>query len=111
VTQFPPPPQAPPPPPHYNQPPVSDYPVQVNFVRPQRQSRLLALFSIPYFLIRVIALIPHFIALYFVSIVGVLAVWFGFWAVLFTAATPRACTTSAPGSCVGRPGSPPTRSA
>lgn len=96
---FPPPPgnfPPPPPPPMesggYGPPagyaPQSDYPVQVSFYQPMHSSRLLAGFSIPFFLIRYILLIPAFFCLYFVGIVAAFAAWFACWAVLFTGHYP-----------------------
>lgn len=72
----------------YTEPP-SDYPVQVSFLRPDTSSRLLALGSIPWFLLRALLLIPHMIVLYFVLIAWIFAAWFGAWAVLFTGSYPR----------------------
>lgn len=91
---FPPPPPPPPmesggygPPAGYA-PPGSDYPIQVSFYQPMRSSRLLAGFSIPFFFIRYVLLIPAVICLYFVGIVAAFAAWFGCWAVLFTGHYP-----------------------
>jgi hypothetical protein len=70
--------------------------VQLSIERAEHQSRLLALFSLPYFLIRIIALIPVFIVLYIVGIVAVFAAWFGIWGIVFTGHNPaglhRFCT-------------------
>jgi hypothetical protein len=62
----------------------SDYPVDVTFEYPPEQSRILALFSLPFFLARGILLIPAFICLYALGIAAYFVAWFGFWAVLFT---------------------------
>lgn len=72
----------------YSEPP-SDYPIQVDFLRPETSNRLLALGSIPWFLIRGILLIPHFIVLWFVMIAFAVVTWIAMWAVLFTGSYPR----------------------
>lgn len=63
---------------------TNTYPVQVTIAYPAHQSRLLALFSLPYFLIRVVMLIPQLILLSFVQIAGLIVAWLNIWAVLFT---------------------------
>ncbi len=60
------------------------YPAQVSIDYPAHQSRLLALFSIPFFLVRVLLIIPHIIVLYILQVAALLAVWINFWVVLFT---------------------------
>lgn len=91
---YPPPPSAPPPPGGYPPPPPayfvppSNYPIQVDVPLPEQQSRVLALFSIPFFLVRYIALIPVFFCLYFVGIGAFVVAWLTFWAVLFTGRNP-----------------------
>lgn len=67
-----------------NKQPDDKYPVQFSVDYPDKQSRMLALFSIPFFFIRCLLLIPQFIVIYFISLVAMLAVWFNFLAVLFT---------------------------
>lgn len=62
----------------------SDYPIQLSIDYPVHQSRLLALLSLPFFLLRLILLIPHFIVLYIVQIAALLAAWLNIWVVLFT---------------------------
>lgn len=69
-------------------PASSNYPVQVTVQRPEHSSRLLALFSIPYFLLRFLLLIPSLICLYVLGICAGVVAWIGFWAVLFTGSYP-----------------------
>jgi hypothetical protein len=85
----------PPPPPsgpqygnQYPPPGGSGHPVQLTIAHPQSPSRALAGFSIPFFLVRIVAAIPVIICLYFVIIVAEFAAWFGQWAVLFTGKYP-----------------------
>lgn len=60
------------------------YPLQLNVEFPEKQSRVLAFFSLPYFLIRFILLIPQFIAIYVIMIIALFAAWFNQFAILFT---------------------------
>ena len=60
------------------------YPIKVGVVYPSKQSRALALFSIPFFFLRTLLLIPHFIVIYILSIVSFVAAWLNFFVVLFT---------------------------
>src|SRR5436190_19428073 len=60
------------------------YPIKLGVLYPKTQSRGLALFSIPFFFLRVVLLIPHFIVIYILSIVAFVAAWLNFWVVLFT---------------------------
>jgi len=91
-----PPPAPPPPPGSYGSPggygnfppPQSDHPVQVSIVYPPRSNRLLAGLSIPYFLARIIMLIPALICLYVIGIIAAFAAWFACFAVLFTGRYP-----------------------
>ena len=62
----------------------SGYPVKVGVVYPAGQNRWLALFSIPFFFLRGLLLIPHLIILYVLSFVSLIAAWLNFWVVLFT---------------------------
>jgi hypothetical protein len=62
------------------------YPVDVKLERPINPSKGWAVAGI--FFIKVIALLPHLIALAFVGLAAVLATWFGYWAVLFTGRLP-----------------------
>ena len=68
---------------------VQDYPVQVFIEYPEHSSRLLAGLSIPYFLTRMIMLIPALFVIYFVGIAAGVVAWISFWAVLFTGRYPR----------------------
>ena len=77
------------PPAGYEQQPASDYPIQVTFDRPEHSSRVLALFSIPWFLVRYLLLIPQFFVLIFVGFASAIVVWIAFWAVLFTGSYPE----------------------
>jgi len=62
----------------------SDYPVQLTIAYPASQSRLMALFSLPFFLLRIVLLIPQIIVLYFVQLAAFIVAWLNVWAVLFT---------------------------
>ena len=62
----------------------SDYPVQLSIAYPANQSRLLALFSLPFFLLRIVLLIPQLILVYFVQLAAFIVAWLNVWAVLFT---------------------------
>jgi len=62
----------------------SDYPVHLSIAYPAHQSRLLALFSLPFFLLRIVLLIPQIIVLYFVQLAAFIVAWLNIWAVLFT---------------------------
>ncbi len=62
----------------------SSYPVNIDVLFPAKQSRVMALFSIPFFLVRIIAIIPHAIVLYFVQIVALLVAWINMFVILFT---------------------------
>jgi hypothetical protein len=72
---------------YYSQPEPT-FPVQFEIQRADTQSRVLALFSIPFFFVRMIALIPAMIVLYFVMIAFGVVAWIGQWAVLFTGRYP-----------------------
>lgn len=76
------------PPAGYGQPGPAGHPVQLFIAYPQRSSRALAGFSIPFFLARYIMLIPAFFCLYFVSIAAAIVAWIACWAVLFTGRYP-----------------------
>ena len=62
----------------------ADYPVRYNVQYPEHQSRLLALFSLPFYFIRTVLLIPHIIILYILIFVTLFVSWLNFWAILFT---------------------------
>jgi Domain of unknown function (DUF4389) len=73
---------------NYGPPAGSGHPVQLTIQRADKQSRLLALFSIPFFLVRLIAAIPVLIVLYFVGIAMFIVAWIAQWAILFTGHYP-----------------------
>lgn len=75
--------------PSYGMSSGSDSPVQVSIGYPENPSRILALFSLPFFLARYILLIPALIVLYVLGIVVWFVAWFGQWAVLFTGRYPQ----------------------
>jgi len=66
------------------QPTTTSYPIQITVEYPPTQSRILALFSIPFFLARFLLLIPAFIVIYFLQIAAFFVVWINMWVVLFT---------------------------
>jgi uncharacterized membrane protein len=74
--------------PGYSPVPASNYPVQLDIVRAESQSRLLAFFSIFFFLGRYILAIPVLIVLYFVAIAALVVAWIAQWAILFTGHYP-----------------------
>jgi uncharacterized membrane protein len=87
-------PPAPPPQPYGQAMPVpmpyaGGHPVQLTIERAAKQSRVLALFSIPFFLIRIIAAIPVLICLYVMLVIAEFAAWFGQWAILFSGHNPE----------------------
>jgi hypothetical protein len=65
------------------------HPVNLDVDYPESSSRPLALFSIPFFFIRALLLIPAMFCLYFVGIAAFFVVWIAFWAVTFTGRYPR----------------------
>jgi Domain of unknown function (DUF4389) len=64
------------------------YPVNLSIDYPPSSSRALAFFSLPFFFIRMLLLIPALFCLYFVGIAAMLVVWFAFWGVTFTGHYP-----------------------
>ncbi|MCL4413943.1 MAG: DUF4389 domain-containing protein [Actinobacteria bacterium] len=68
---------------------TEQHPVQVSIQRSAQMSRVLALFSIPFFIGRFVLLVPVLIVLYVLSIVLAFVAWIGQWAVLFTGAYPE----------------------
>ena len=66
----------------------SEYPVSLEVGYPEAPSRVWALLGV-LFLIKGLALIPHVIAPYFLSIVGFILMYIGYWAVLITGSYPR----------------------
>lgn len=71
-------------PPAQNAVPDTGYPVTVSFDMPAKQSRIMALFGIPFFLVRLLLLIPHYIIVNFLSIAILVAAWINMWVVLFS---------------------------
>jgi hypothetical protein len=69
--------------------PPSGHPVQLSIERAPTQSRVLAFFSIFFFLGRFIMLIPAVFVFNFVSIGLLFVAWFGQWAILFTGSYPE----------------------
>ena len=65
------------------------YPVTVEVGYPESSSRILALIAIPFFIFKGILLIPHMIILQFLQIAAMVAVWFAYWAILFTGKYPK----------------------
>ena len=65
-----------------------EYPVTLEVGYPEAPSRLWALLGV-LFLIKGLALIPHMIALYFLSIISFILMYIGYWAVLITGRYPR----------------------
>jgi hypothetical protein len=63
--------------------------VQLNIEHPAAPSRVLALFSLPFFLVRIVAAIPVLICLYVMMIIFEFGAWFGQWAVLFSGKYPQ----------------------
>lgn len=68
---------------------VEPYPVNLEIEYPEKSSRLLAFLSLLFFIPKVILLVPHLVALYFVQIVAFLAWLLAQFAVLFTARYPK----------------------
>jgi len=62
------------------------YPVGVQMTKPENPSKGWAVVGI--FLLKLVVLIPHFIALAIVSVFAFLGVWFGFFVVVFTGRLP-----------------------
>lgn len=65
------------------------YPVSLEVAYPESSSRFLALCSILFLIPKVIITIPHFVVLYFLGIVAILAWIYGQLAVLFSGKYPR----------------------
>ncbi len=63
-----------------------EYPVAVKMSKPESPSKGWAVAGI--FFLKIVVLIPHFIALAFVLLGSAIAVWFGYFAVLFTGSLP-----------------------
>lgn len=67
----------------------NNYPVQVTITYPETQSRLLAVFSIPLFIVRAILAIPLLILVAILQIVAFVAAWIAMWVIAFTGKQPR----------------------
>ena len=65
-----------------------DYPVRFEVDYPESSSRLLALLGVLFF-IKILLLLPHVIVLTVLSIVSLIAIYVGFWAVLVGGRYPR----------------------
>jgi hypothetical protein len=65
-----------------------DYPVTFEVEYPEQPSRGMALLGILLF-IKAVLLLPHLVIMYFLGIVLMVIVWFGYWVVLFTGRYPR----------------------
>jgi hypothetical protein len=68
---------------------TEQYPVKLEINYPERSSRILALLGILFFFPKMILLVPHMIVIYVLNIASFVAIWFGFWAVLFTGKYPK----------------------
>jgi len=66
----------------------SGYPVRVDSEYIERPSRMLALLGI-FYAPKLLLLVPHSIALYFLSLIRFIIVWFAYWVVLITGRYPR----------------------
>lgn len=66
-----------------------EYPVKFEVKYPEHSSRLLALLGIPWFLLKMILLIPHLIILWILGAVYMLIAWVALWVVLFTGKYPK----------------------
>ena len=73
--------------------PTSEYPVQLEISYPNKQSRIMAFFSLPFFLIRLVLLIPQLIVIYFVGIAAFVAAWLNMWVILFTGHSSKSLHT------------------
>lgn len=73
-----------------------EYPVSVRLSKPETPSKGWAVAGI--FFLKFVVLIPHFIALAFVVLASAIAVWIGYFAVLFTGALPKGIQDFAAGT-------------
>jgi hypothetical protein len=64
------------------------YPTDVSVEYPESSSRILAFLGF-LFWIKLVALIPHFIVLFFLGMISLLLAWIGYLAVIFTGKYPR----------------------
>jgi hypothetical protein len=65
----------------------TDYPVQLEAAYPQQSNRVLALLGLLFFL-KSLLLIPHFVVLWFLGILLVIAIFVSYIVVLFTGRYP-----------------------
>lgn len=86
------------PPPTASSPQPEYYPINLTVDYPQTSSRPLAIFSIPFFFLRGLLLIPVLFCLYFVGLAALVVVWLAFWAVAFTGRYPAGMFDFAAGS-------------
>jgi uncharacterized membrane protein len=68
---------------------MDKYPVQYSVSYPAQQSRVLAFFSLPFFLARWILLIPALIVVYVLGILAFFAAWIAMWGIVFTGHYPK----------------------
>lgn len=66
-----------------------EYPVKFEVEYPEESSRLLALIGIPWFFIKIVALLPHIIIVSVLGAVAGFSAWISLWAILFTGKYPR----------------------
>ncbi len=66
-----------------------EHPVQLEIARSETQSRVLAFFSLFFFLGRIVLAIPALFVLYFVYVAALVVAWIGQWAILFTGRYPE----------------------
>jgi hypothetical protein len=79
---------------------LPDYPIDLCADRPERSSRGWAALTILF--IKFIALIPHFIVLFFLDIAQRLVAFVAQVVVIFRESIRPECSTSSRGSCAGR---------
>jgi hypothetical protein len=73
-----------------------EYPVSVRMAKPESPSKGWAVAGI--FFLKFVVLIPHFIALAFVLLASAIAVWVGYFSVLFTGELPKGIQDFAAGT-------------
>jgi len=66
-----------------------EYPVKLEIDYPEKSSRLLALIAIPWFILKIILLLPHMIVLYFLNLAVTVAIWLSYWVILFKGRYPK----------------------
>ncbi len=67
---------------------AEEYPVRFEVDYPERSDRLLAACGILWF-IKPLLLLPHLVVMAFIGMAAALAMWIGYWIVLFTGRYPR----------------------